>query len=142
MVEGAQERGYLEPAELEAFAVELDLNDEDIEELTAELERIGLEISTPAAAAAAEAEKERRRKRSSRRPKLLRLRAARPTASSSSSRMSASTSLLTAADEVMLAKAIERGDPRAKRQDDRVEPAACRLDREGLSRPGRFRFST
>ena len=44
MVETAQERGYLEPAELEAFALELDLNDEDIEELTAELERIGLEI--------------------------------------------------------------------------------------------------
>ena len=38
MVEAAQERGYLEPSELEAFALELDLNDEDIEELTAELE--------------------------------------------------------------------------------------------------------
>jgi len=59
MVETAQERGYLEPAELEAFAVELDLNDEEVEELTAELEKKGLEISTPAAAAAAEAEKEK-----------------------------------------------------------------------------------
>jgi len=59
MVETAQERGYLEPAELEAFAIELDLNDEEVEELTAELEKKGLEISTPAAAAAAEAEKEK-----------------------------------------------------------------------------------
>ena len=59
MVEGAQERGYLEAAELEAFAVELDLNDEEVEELTTELERIGLEIATTAAAAAAEAEREK-----------------------------------------------------------------------------------
>src|ERR1700704_7142772 len=59
MVETAQERGYLEPAWLEAFAVELDLNDEEVEELTAELEKKGLEISTPAAAAAAEEQKEK-----------------------------------------------------------------------------------
>jgi DNA-directed RNA polymerase sigma subunit (sigma70/sigma32) len=44
MVEGAQERGYLEPAELEAFALELDLDETEVEELTTELERIGLEI--------------------------------------------------------------------------------------------------
>ena len=54
MVETAQERGFLEPSELEAFAVELDLSDDEVEELTTELERIGLEISSPAAAAAAE----------------------------------------------------------------------------------------
>src|SRR3982750_4662500 len=58
MVEGAQERGYLDPAELEAFCVELDLDDRDVEDLTAELERIGLEIVSPAAAAEAEKEKE------------------------------------------------------------------------------------
>src|SRR5213592_1694083 len=63
MVEGAQERGYLDPAELEAFAVELDLNDEEIEELTAELEKIGLEIVTPAAAAAAAADAEREKEK-------------------------------------------------------------------------------
>ena len=34
----------VEPAELEAFAVELDLDDDEVEELTTELERIGLEI--------------------------------------------------------------------------------------------------
>ena len=116
MVETAQERGYLEPAELEAFALELDLNDEDIEELTAELERIGLEISTPAAAAAAEAEKEKE--------KEAELAAAEAAASASGAADSLQLfladvgkhKLLTAADEVMLAKAIERGDPRAKRR--------------------------
>jgi len=116
MVEAAQERGYLEPAELEAFALELDLNDEDIEELTAELERIGLEISTPAAAAAAEAEKEKE--------KEAELAAAEAAASTSGAADSLQLfladvgrhKLLTAADEVMLAKAIERGDPLAKRR--------------------------
>ena len=116
MVETAQERGYLEPAELEAFAVELDLNDEDIEELTAELERIGLEISSPAAAAAAEAEKEKE--------KEAELAAAEAAASAGGAADSLQLfladvgkhKLLTAADEVMLAKAIERGDPLAKRR--------------------------
>ena len=46
---GGEERGWLEPAELEAFALENDLNDEDVEELTRELERIGLEIREPVA---------------------------------------------------------------------------------------------
>src|SRR3954470_21622911 len=58
MVEGAQERGFLDPAELEAVCLELDLDDQDVEDLTAELERIGLEIATPAAVAEAEKEKE------------------------------------------------------------------------------------
>ena len=71
MVESAQERGYLEPAELEAFALELDLNDEDIEELTTELERIGLEISTPAARRPPKPRRKRRRRPSSPRPRPL-----------------------------------------------------------------------
>src|SRR5436309_11665475 len=62
LVEGAQERGYLEPAELEAFALELDLTDQEVEELTTEFERIGLEIGAPPsgaeAAAAADARSE------------------------------------------------------------------------------------
>jgi RNA polymerase primary sigma factor len=109
MVEGAQERGYLEPAELEAFAVELDLNETEIEELTTELERIGLEISTPAAEAEKEKEKE------------AELAAAEAAAAASGAADSLQLfladvgrhKLLTAADEVMLAKAIERGDPTA-----------------------------
>ena len=42
IVEGAEERGYLEATELEAFALEHELNDDDVEEVTRELERIGL----------------------------------------------------------------------------------------------------
>jgi len=112
MVEGAQERGYLEPAELEAFAVELDLNETEVEELTTELERIGLEISTPAAEAEKEKEKE------------AELAAAEAAAAASGAADSLQLfladvgrhKLLTAADEVMLAKAIERGDATAKRR--------------------------
>ena len=112
MVEGAQERGYLEPAELEAFAVELDLNETEVEELTTELERIGLEISTPAAEAEKEKEKE------------AEIAAAEAAAAASGAADSLQLfladvgrhKLLTAADEVMLAKAIERGDATAKRR--------------------------
>jgi len=92
MVETAQERGYLEPAELEAFAVELDLNDEDIEELTAELERIGLEISTPARRLPPRPEKEKEKEAELAAAEAARRPAARPTACSSSSPTSASTS--------------------------------------------------
>src|SRR5438876_11810806 len=59
LVEGAEERGYLEPAELEAFSLEHDLNENEVEELTRELERIGLEVRQPAAEAEKEAEKEK-----------------------------------------------------------------------------------
>jgi len=53
IVEGAEERGYIDPAAIEAFAVEQDLNEQEKEELTRELERTGLEIGQPAAAAPA-----------------------------------------------------------------------------------------
>src|SRR5437879_11784803 len=59
LVEGAEERGHLEAAELEAFALEHDLSDDEVEELTRELERIGLEVRQPAAEAEKEAEKEK-----------------------------------------------------------------------------------
>jgi RNA polymerase primary sigma factor len=116
MVEAAQERGYLEPTELEAFVLELDLSDEEVEELTAELEKIGLEITTPAAAAAAADEKEKE--------KEAELAAAEAAAAMSGAADSLQLfladvgrhKLLTAADEVILAKAIERGDPTAKRR--------------------------
>src|SRR5947208_7567931 len=58
LVEGAEERGHLEAAELEAFALEHELNEEDVEELVRELERIGLEVHQPGA----EAEKEKAEK--------------------------------------------------------------------------------
>ena len=125
MVEGAEERGFIDPAQLEAFAAELELNDQEVEELTRELERTGLEIGQPAAAAAAvvvptaeapkEEEKETKEEPS---PEP-----ATPTVAISGSADSLQLfladvgrhKLLTAAEEVMLAKRIERGDPSAKR---------------------------
>ena len=72
------------------FALEHDLADEEVEELTRELEAIGLEIGQPTAASAAEKAKAAAAGRSPlgavpRSP-------AQPTAFSSSSRTSASTS--------------------------------------------------
>ena len=58
LLEGAEERGWVIPAELEAFALEHELSDIDVEELTRELERIGLEIGQPVAAAKVEDEEE------------------------------------------------------------------------------------
>ncbi|HET7354445.1 MAG TPA: hypothetical protein VFJ11_10405, partial [Gaiellaceae bacterium] len=55
IVESAEERGFIDPTQLEAFAAELELNDEEVEELTRELERTGLEIGPPAAVSAAPA---------------------------------------------------------------------------------------
>jgi hypothetical protein len=52
IVEGAEERGFIDPALITAFAAELELNDDEVEELTRELERTGLEIGQPAAPAA------------------------------------------------------------------------------------------
>ena len=46
-VEGAEERGFVEPAEIEAFALEHDLGEEDAEQFQRELEAIGLEIRQP-----------------------------------------------------------------------------------------------
>jgi RNA polymerase primary sigma factor len=112
LVEGAEERGYLETVELEAFAVEHELNEEDVEELTRELERIGLEVRQAPTEEEKEAEK-----------------AAEAAAAAEAHVISGAADslqlfladvgrhkLLTAAEEVTLAKAIERGDPVAKRR--------------------------
>ncbi|HEY8627497.1 MAG TPA: sigma-70 family RNA polymerase sigma factor, partial [Gaiellaceae bacterium] len=109
LVEGAEERGFVGSAELEAFALEHELNDLDVEELTRELERIGLEVGEP------KGEKEEK--------------AAEAPAPAATHALSGSADslqlfladvgrhkLLTAHEEVILAKAIERGDPVAKRR--------------------------
>jgi RNA polymerase primary sigma factor len=124
IVEGAEERGFIDPADLEAFATELELNDEEVEELTRELERTGLEIGQPAAGAApaaprAEAPKDEAEKPADPAPEPE----TTPTVAISGSADSLQLfladvgrhKLLTAAEEVMLAKRIERGDPTAKR---------------------------
>ncbi|HJQ49644.1 MAG TPA: RNA polymerase sigma factor RpoD/SigA [Gaiellaceae bacterium] len=122
IVEGAEERGFIDPAQLEAFAAELELNDEEVEELTRELERTGLEIGQPAAPAPAipqaGAPKDEPEKPADPAPE-----AETPTVAISGSADSLQLfladvgrhKLLTAAEEVMLAKRIERGDPTAKR---------------------------
>ena len=111
LVEGAEERGYLEPAELEAFSLEHDLNEAEVEELTRELERIGLEVRQ----AAAEAEKEEKEKEKAEPAEQHVL-----SGSADSLQLFLADvgrhKLLTAAEEVTLAKAIERGDPVAKRR--------------------------
>jgi RNA polymerase primary sigma factor len=110
LIEGAEERGYVEPAELEAFALEHDLAEDEVEQLSRELETIGLEVGKPAeetetaAAAAAAATYD-----------------AGPVSGAADSLQLfladvGRHKLLTAAEEVYLAKAIERGDPTAKRR--------------------------
>ena len=107
LLEGAEERGYLEPAELEALALEHDLAEDEVELLTRELEATGLEVREPAEEPAkAEAPPEPE-------PHVL------VGAADSLQLFLADIGrhkLLTAAEEVMLAKAIERGDLSAKRR--------------------------
>ena len=112
LLEGAEERGFVLPAELEAFALEHDLADDEVEELTRELETTGLEVREPAAEEPEKAEPEK----------------AEPAQAKPQALVGAADSLqlfladigrhklLTAAEEVMLAKAIERGDLTAKRR--------------------------
>ena len=111
LVEGAEERGFIEPAELEALQIELDLSDEDIADLTQELEAAGLEVGPPVE------EREEEVKE-----------AATATAAVADAVTGAGDSLqlfladvgrhklLTASEEVMLAKQIEKGDLLAKRR--------------------------
>ncbi len=109
LLEGAEERGYVLPAELEAFVLEHDLADEDVEALTRELEAIGLEVRPAAAADEPEAA-----------APALNLEAAEISGAADSLQLFLADvgkhKLLTAAEEVTLAKRIERGDPIAKRK--------------------------
>jgi RNA polymerase primary sigma factor len=111
MLDVGEERGWIEPAELEAFALEHDLAELDIEELTRELERIGLEVREAVAdeKAAAKAAQEH-----------VVWEADQPSGAGDSLQLFLADvgrhKLLTAAEEVTLAKAIERGDLTAKRR--------------------------
>ena len=103
--------------------MEQELNEQDVEELTRELERTGLEIGqsaavdAPAAVAPVDEAEEKEEKEKEDEPPT-------PTVAISGSADSLQLfladvgrhKLLTAADEVMLAKRIERGDPTAKRR--------------------------
>jgi len=109
LLEGAEERGFIEPAELEAFALEQDLGDDELEQLTREA--IGLEVGEPRSEGE-EAEKAPK-------PAAAEQPQAQVGAADSLRLFLADigrNKLLTAAEEVMLAKAIERGDLAAKRR--------------------------
>ena len=117
LLEGAEERGFVLPAELEAFALEHDLAEDEVELLTRELETNGLEVREPAEAAAAEAD-EAADKADSPEPAQAQPQALVGAADSLQLFLAdiGRHKLLTAAEEVMLAKAIERGDLTAKRR--------------------------
>jgi len=117
LLEGAEERGFVLPAELEAFALEHDLAEDEVEQLTRELETNGLEVREPAEVtgqeAGAAAEKAEAAEPAQAQPQAL------VGAADSLQLFLADIGrhkLLTAAEEVMLAKAIERGDLTAKRR--------------------------
>ncbi len=107
MLETGEERGWIEPAELEAFALEHELADVDVEELTRELERIGLEVREARPEEKVKAEE-------------VVYEADQPSGAGDSLQLFLADvgrhKLLTAAQEVILAKKIERGDLVAKRQ--------------------------
>ncbi|MDQ3857660.1 MAG: sigma-70 family RNA polymerase sigma factor [Actinomycetota bacterium] len=103
LVEAAEERGYIEPAEFEALALELDLADDEIAELTHELEVLGHEIGVPREE-----------------PDEVDLSAEPVIGAGDSLQLFLADvgrhKLLTASEEVMLAKRIEKGDMLAKRR--------------------------
>jgi RNA polymerase primary sigma factor len=109
MLERGAERGWIEASEFDAFVVECELAPADAGELTGELERIGIEVCQPALDASAlvtndEAVYE----------------AGQPAGLADSLGLFLAEvgryKLLTAAQEVVLAKRIERGDVVARRQ--------------------------
>jgi RNA polymerase primary sigma factor len=111
LVEAAEERGHVEPTELEAFALEHDLDDADVEQLTRELEAIGLEVNDPRSEEDAKPAPPPEQKVPD--PDAI-------VGSADSLQLFLADvgrhKLLTASEEVTLAKAIERGDMLAKRR--------------------------
>jgi len=110
LIERSEERGWVDPAELEAFALEQELADDEAEAITRELEAMGLEIGEPQADA--EKDKEAAEKA---------VWAAEQISGAADSLQLfladvGKHKLLTAAEEVQLAKQIERGDLIAKRR--------------------------
>jgi RNA polymerase primary sigma factor len=114
LVERSEERGVIEPAELEAFVLEHDLTEDETEQLTRELETLGLEVGQ-SRAAKDKAEKEAEKEKEEAEPAPV----AVATGAADSLQLFLADvgrhKLLNAAQEVQLAKLIERGDPVAKR---------------------------
>jgi RNA polymerase primary sigma factor len=118
LVERSEERGFIEPAEFEAFVLEHDLNDEEQEQLTRELETLGLEVGQMRAGKdkAKDADREDKEKDTDAEPAPV---AAVATGAADSLQLFLADvgrhKLLNAAEEVQLAKQIEKGDLIAKR---------------------------
>jgi RNA polymerase primary sigma factor len=117
LLEGAEERGYVLPTELEAFALEHDLADDEVELLTRELETTGLEVRETSPEAEGESETAPAEKAE---PVVEQHQPQALVGAADSLQLFLADigrhKLLTAAEEVMLAKAIERGDVVAKRR--------------------------
>jgi RNA polymerase primary sigma factor len=113
LVERSEERGFIEPAEFEAFVLEHDLNDEETEQLTRELETLGLEIGQSRAGKDKDAKAAEKETESA---------VVAPVATGAADSLQLFLAdvgrhkLLNAAEEVQLAKQIERGDLIAKRR--------------------------
>ena len=117
LIERCEERGWVEPTELEALVLEHDLNDEESEQITRELETIGLEVGQPLS----DADEKRSAEEKKREEAEAAVWAAETLSGAADSLQLfladvGRHKLLTAADEVTLAKRIERGDPVAKRR--------------------------
>jgi hypothetical protein len=109
LVERSEERGVIEPAEFEAFVLEHDLTEDETEQLTRELETLGLEVAQSRAAKdKAERKPRRRRRRPSRPPSRRHRRRGQPAALP---RRRRPPQAVERRPGVQLAKLIERGDP-------------------------------
>ncbi len=110
----SEERGWVDPADIEVFATEHDLAEDEVESITRELEAMGLEIGAPQADTAAEKEKDKDAAEN----EVWAAEAITGAADSLQLFLAdvGKHKLLTAAEEVQLAKQIERGDPVAKRR--------------------------
>ena len=114
LVERSEERGFVDPAEFEAFAVEHDLGDAETELLQRELETHGLEVGQPLG----DTEKGNKEKEKEIAENEVWAAESLSGAADSLQLFLADVGkhkLLNAAQEVSLAKRIERGDPVAKR---------------------------
>ena len=110
----SEERGWVDPADIEVFAIEHDLAEDEVESITRELEAMGLEIGAPQADTAADKEKDKDAAEN----EVWAAEAITGAADSLQLFLAdvGKHKLLTAAEEVQLAKQIERGDPVAKRR--------------------------
>jgi RNA polymerase primary sigma factor len=111
LFENAEERGFVDQAELDALATELDIGDDEIAWLQHELEAIGLEVAVRAGSTTEETETDADEPEAAAEPMLG--------AGDSLQLFLADVGrhkLLTASEEVTLAKRIEQGDLIAKRR--------------------------